>query len=69
MSKIPFDRDAIMLSARHARDLCRRNGFRVLRTDYLFIFPAALRVLRPLEEIARRAPFGAQYQVLCEKMS
>jgi SAM-dependent methyltransferase len=69
MSKIPFDRDAVMLSARHARELCRQNGFRVLRTDYLFIFPAALRVLRPLEELARRAPLGAQYQVLCAKTS
>ena len=67
MSKIPFDRDAIMVSARHARALVRRHGFRVLRTDYLFIFPASLRVLRPLEELARRAPLGAQYQVLCAK--
>jgi len=67
MSKIPFDRDAIMLSARTARDLVQQAGFRVLRTDYLFIFPAALRILRPLEELARRAPLGAQYQVLCAK--
>lgn len=67
MSRIPFDRDAVMLSARHVRKLVRQHGFRVLSTDYLFIFPAALRVLRPLEEIARRAPLGAQYQVLCVK--
>jgi len=67
MSKIPFDRDAIMLSARQARALCARQGFRILRTDYLFIFPAALRLLRPLEALARRAPLGAQYQVLCAK--
>jgi SAM-dependent methyltransferase len=67
MSKIPFDRDAIMLSAREARRLASANGFRVLRTDYLFIFPAALRQLRPLERLARRAPLGAQYQVLCAK--
>ena len=45
----------------------RAQGFRVLRTDYLFIFPASLRVLRPLEAMARRAPLGAQYQVLCAK--
>jgi SAM-dependent methyltransferase len=67
MSKIPFDRDAVMVSARQARDLARQHGFRVLRTDYLFIFPAALKILRPLEELARRAPLGAQYQVLCAK--
>jgi len=67
MSKIPFDRDAVMVSAGHARDLVQQHGFRVLSTDYLFIFPAALKVLRPLEELARRAPLGAQYQVLCAK--
>jgi SAM-dependent methyltransferase len=67
MSKIPFDRDAVMLSAAGARRLAREHGFRVLRTDYLFIFPAALRALRPLEDRLRRAPVGAQYQVLCAR--
>jgi trans-aconitate methyltransferase len=65
MSKIPFDRDAVMLSARHARTLARTAGFRVLRTDYLFLFPRGLRVLRPLETLLRPVPAGAQYQVLC----
>jgi SAM-dependent methyltransferase len=68
MSKIPFDRDAIMLSAAGARKLLRENGFRVLRTDYRFIFPKALRILRSLEELLRRTPAGAQYQVLCTKI-
>jgi len=67
MSKIPFDKNAVMLSAGEVRRLALARGFRVLRTDYLFIFPAALRVLRPLEALARRAPLGAQYQVLCAK--
>ena len=69
MSKIPFDRDAVMVSARQTRKLVAQQGFRVLRTDYLFLFPAALRLLRPLEELTRRAPLGAQYQVLCAKDS
>lgn len=68
MSKIPFDRDAVMLSAREVRGLVREAGFRVLRTDYLFIFPAALRALRPAERALRRLPLGAQYQVLCAKV-
>jgi trans-aconitate methyltransferase len=67
MSKIPFDRDAVMLSARQARGLARAAGFRVLRTDYLFLFPRALRILRPLETLLRPVPAGAQYQVLCAK--
>jgi SAM-dependent methyltransferase len=68
MSKIPFDKDAIMLSAAGARKLARENGFRALRTDYKFIFPAALRALRPLEELLRWTPAGAQYQVLFTKV-
>ena len=64
MSRIPIDRDAFMLNAREARDLLRRAGFEVLRTDFLFIFPRALRALRFLERPLSPWPFGAQYQVL-----
>ena len=67
MSRIPFDRDAIMLSAREASRMLRAAGFTVLRTDYLFIFPRALRWFRPLERFLTSLPFGAQYQVLARK--
>jgi SAM-dependent methyltransferase len=67
MRRIPFDRDAIMLSAREARHLLRRAGFEVLRTDFLFIFPRALRALRFLERPLSSWPLGAQYQVLCRR--
>jgi len=65
MSRCAFDRDAILLSPREARALLRRGGFRILRTDFRFIFPRALRALRPIEDAVHRLPFGAQYQVLC----
>jgi SAM-dependent methyltransferase len=68
MSKIPFDRDAIMVSAAEARRLLRAAGFQILRTDYRFIFPAALRSLRPVEDLVRALPLGAQYQVLCGRL-
>lgn len=67
MSRIPFDRDAITLSAREAQGLVRAGGFEVLRTDFLFIFPKALGSLRKLEPRLAKFPFGAQYQVLCQK--
>jgi len=67
MSRIPFDRDAITLSAPEAQRLVRAAGFRVLRTDFLFIFPKAFAPLRRLEPLVSRLPFGAQYQVLCVK--
>jgi SAM-dependent methyltransferase len=64
MARIPFDRGAEMISARRSRKLLRSRGFEPLRTDYLFIFPRALRLLRPLEERLTRLPCGAQYHVL-----
>ena len=67
MSRIPFDRDAILLSPPQARGLLRAGGFEILRTDFLFIFPRILSWLRPVESYCARFPFGAQYQVLCRK--
>jgi SAM-dependent methyltransferase len=67
MSRIPFDRDAITLTAREARGLVRSAGLEVLRTDYTFFFPRFLRGLRGIELYLRRCPLGAQYQVLCCK--
>ena len=67
MSRIPFDRDAIMLSPPEARRLLKAGGFEVVRTDFLFIFPRMLSWLRWIEPWVSRLPFGAQYQVLCRK--
>ena len=67
MSRIAFDRDAITLTARESRALLRQAGFEVLRTDYLFVFPAALRILRRLEPMIARFPLGGQYMVLARK--
>jgi len=65
MSRIPFDRDAAPLSAGDARNLLRGEGFEVLSTDYLFLFPRALRWLRSFERPLSSWPLGAQYQILC----
>ena len=67
MSRIPFDRDAITLSAPQARAMLRTAGFTLLRTEFLFVFPSVLRSLRKLEPRLARLPLGAQYQVLCQK--
>jgi SAM-dependent methyltransferase len=64
MSRIPFDRDAIMVWPGQARRLMRDAGLRVVRTDFLFIFPRLLKALRPVEPLLRGLPLGAQYQVL-----
>ena len=67
MSRCEFDADAQMLTASKTRELLRANGFDVVRTDYRFIFPRALRFLRTLEDWVFRAPVGTQYQVLGRK--
>jgi SAM-dependent methyltransferase len=65
MSRCAFDRDAILLSPPQARALLRDGGFEILRTDFRFIFPRALRAFRKIEDWVYRAPLGTQYQVLC----
>lgn len=67
MRRIPFDRDAVMLSAPEAQRLLRAGGFEVARTDFQFIFPSGLRALRGLEPALSRLPLGAQYQVLARR--
>lgn len=67
MKRIPFDRDALMLSSRETQRLLRAEGFEIVRTDFLFIFPRALGWLRSLEEPLSPLPLGAQYQVLARR--
>jgi len=67
MRRIPFDRGAVVLSAREARRLLEREGFEVVRVDHLFVFPRLLRLLRPLETRLARLPLGAQFQVLARR--
>ncbi len=67
MSRIPFDQDAITLSFLEAKRLLRAGGFEILRSDFQFIFPRALKLLRPLERLVVRLPLGAQYQVLARR--
>jgi SAM-dependent methyltransferase len=68
MSRCAFDRDAILVAPPEARGLLRESGFEVLRTDFRFIFPRALRALRKFEDLVHRVPLGTQYQVLCRRI-
>jgi len=69
MSRVSFDRDAIMLSPPETRRLLNANGLRTLRTDHRFIFPGGLSFLRPVERLLSRLPIGGQYQVLARRVS
>jgi len=67
MSRIPFDRGAHLMTSGHAVELLLAQRFNLLRVDYAFIFPHALRALRPLETRLSAWPFGGQYQVLTRR--
>lgn len=67
MRRIPFDRDAVMLSAREAGRLLQAAGFEILRSDHLFIFPRRLWWLRWLEPRWASLPLGAQFHVLARR--
>jgi SAM-dependent methyltransferase len=67
MSRVSFDRDAITLTPPEARDLVRSAGFKVLCSDFLFIFPRFLKAFRPAEKLLVNLPLGGQYQILCQK--
>ena len=67
MARIPFDRDAHMLSPLLTAELLRQAGFEVLRTDSLFFFPRVLNGLRFSEPLLGWTRLGAQYLVLAAR--
>lgn len=67
MSRIPFDRDAVMVWPRQARSLIAAAGLDVLRTEFHFIWPRALRWLRFSERWVRALPLAAQYLIWARK--
>jgi SAM-dependent methyltransferase len=68
MKRIPFDRDAIMISPREAVRLVVKSGFqRPPLARSLFYFPHCLAWLRPAEAVLHRLLLGAQYCVLARK--
>jgi len=65
MKRIPFDRDARLLSPAAVVHLLRNGGFRTERRPvHLFFFPAFLRFLRRFEPALESIPLGGQYLVL-----
>ena len=65
MRRVSFDANAITIAPPEARTMLSEAGFAVVRTDFLFYFPRALRLLRPLERVLASLPLGGQYLVLC----
>jgi SAM-dependent methyltransferase len=64
MSRVPFDRDALLLTPRELIALERGAGLTSVVTEFHFIFPRILRFARPLERPLRSLPLGGQYVVV-----
>ena len=58
MRRIPFDRDAVLLTARQAVRLLDGAGLQPLAVDHAFIFPRALKVLRDVPAPAGFEPLA-----------
>lgn len=61
VNRCPFDRDAVLLSARRSRDLLRAAGFGAVASRYVFAVPGNARLLRRIDGAFARLPVGAQY--------
>lgn len=59
----PLDENAVMLTARQLKLSGNEAGLKHQKHDYRVFFPAALSLLRPLEDWLRWLPLGAQYYV------
>ncbi len=69
MNRIPFDRDAHLLSPFNCRSLLREGGFECSRPiRSLFYFPRFLALLRFTEPCLSHLPLGGQYYVLAMKL-
>ena len=64
MRRIPFDREAKMLSYREATALLAAGDLHIERVSSYFYFPSWLKALRPFERLLAPLPLGAQYCVL-----
>ncbi len=61
VSRVPIDKNAVLLNAAEAREGLSSVGLERIRTRYLMFFPPRLRVLRYFENWLRWCPMGGQY--------
>lgn len=63
MSRIPFDKGAVLLGPHELQVLEISAGITPAATEFHFVFPRALKLLRPIEPRLRRLPLGGQFLV------
>ena len=61
VSRIPFDRNAILLTSWQTQTLVRNAGFRKINSNHILFFPFETALLRRIEAHLSWLPLGAQY--------
>jgi SAM-dependent methyltransferase len=67
VARIPFDRNAVLLTSWRTQELVRSAGFREINCSYILFFPFDAAPLRKLEGYLGWLPMGAQYCVAATK--
>jgi len=67
MSRIPFDKDAVMINPYRLKQTITGLNYSKIELKFHFIFPNVLKFLRPIESSLINLPFGAQYCVIAVK--
>jgi SAM-dependent methyltransferase len=67
VARVPFDRNAILLTSWRTQELVRTAGFREIDCRYILFFPFEAAPLRKVEGYLGWLPLGAQYCVAATK--
>jgi SAM-dependent methyltransferase len=67
VDRCPFDADAVLLQRSQTIDLFREAGFHTVRARSILSIPPAGKLLRQVDQLFGRLPFGAQYYVAAAK--
>ena len=68
MSRVDFDKDAVLINPYRLLDQVCQLHFSNARVKFYFIFPKMFGYLRFVEPYCERIPFGAQYGVFAQKL-
>ena len=66
VNNCPFDEDAVLLRSEETEGLMRDAGFQAIESRFILSVPAAGKVLRGLDLVFSKLPFGAQYYVMAK---
>lgn len=61
VARCPFDRDAVLASARRSRALLQSAALDAVQSAHILLFPTAAAPARRVEKLLAKFPLGAQY--------